>query len=46
LKAGRAQQQILEGLRRGDYDLARAETLVEERVTPLVHPARAGGSAV
>jgi kynurenine 3-monooxygenase len=36
LQAGRVQQEILSGLLRGDYDLPRAEALVEERLTPLI----------
>lgn len=36
MQAGRVQQEILSGLLRGDYDLLRAESLVEERLTPLI----------
>jgi kynurenine 3-monooxygenase len=36
LQAGRIQQEILEGLARGDYGLARAEELVAERLAPLI----------
>ncbi len=36
LRAGQVQQEILRGLARGDYDLSRAEALVEERLTPLI----------
>jgi kynurenine 3-monooxygenase len=36
LQAGRVQQEILEGLLHGDYDLPRAEKLVEERLAPLI----------
>jgi kynurenine 3-monooxygenase len=36
LQAGRIQQEILSGIARGDYGLARAEELVTQRLAPLI----------
>ncbi len=36
LQAGRIQQEILEGLARGDYGFPRAEQLVTQRLAPLI----------
>jgi kynurenine 3-monooxygenase len=36
LRVGRIQQEILGGLARGEYDFARAEELVGERISPLI----------
>ncbi len=36
LRVGQIQQEILGGLLRGEYDFARAEELVAERISPLI----------